>query len=196
MGSQVLFHWVWNTISSRKERQFQASATRTLVCISVSFLFRVDGEVRHSVRVCVCARACPCTRSRVCGCMSARVSFLLTNTISHLLPSSIGSTYFQCCLYVNTLSNYVTGGISAAHINTDGEQRERARLTVREFPLLPLFCTEAQVFLNSSTNWCDHGNLTHNSTVPQHMNTVHAFFSTGLLKKIALNDNSYIPQSL
>lgn len=106
------------------------------------------------VFVCTCARVCvcPCTRSRVCGCMSARVSFLLTNTISHLLPSSIGSTYFQCCLYVNTLSNYVTGGISAAHINTDGEQRERARLTVREFPLLPLFCTEAQVFLNISTN--------------------------------------------
>ncbi len=106
MGSQLLFHWVWNTINGRKERQFQASATRTLVCISVSFLFRVDGEVRpsESVSLCVCARVwtCLCV-SHFCWLSP------FSSSLHHFVLSFIGSTCWQCCLYVNTLSDYFAG---------------------------------------------------------------------------------------
>lgn len=108
MGSQLLFHWVWNTISSRKERQFQASATRTLVCISVSFLFRVDGEVRH----CVCVRVHACV-SHFCWLILFPTSF------HHSVLPFIGSTCCQCCLAADTYCYFsIDGGWRACWLNS------------------------------------------------------------------------------
>lgn len=91
VGSRLLFHWVWNSINSRKESQFQASTTRTLVCVSVPPVFGLDGGCRHQTlteRVCVCV------------CVAGMcVLFLLTYTISsphHPHSFCIGST---CCAF-------------------------------------------------------------------------------------------------
>lgn len=70
-----------------------------------------------------------------------------------------------------------------------------------ESSLLCHICTESQVFLNRGlnlgTNWCNHGNLTYDSSVPQHMNTIHAenLFFHRAPEKIALDNNSYFPHS-
>lgn len=94
MMFQFLLHWAWNTINSRKERQFQASAMKTLVCISVSFSFSVDGEVKSSV----CARPHACV-SHFCWPTPSTVPLSITQS-DHLLETHVSiAVYFTGVIF-------------------------------------------------------------------------------------------------